>query len=160
MPLLSEILFRSHDTDGSGTIDASELQAICYRLGYPMTREEIDASLRVIDKDASGQISYPEFKAWWAQKDRFQALKDERETQEDADEWAQWLESVTNHFNFFDKDRSGSIDRHEFKGLYENLKASYHVGTLEDALHELDENKDGVISLQEYIKWLRAQHNA
>ena len=49
---------------------------------------QIASSLKVIDKDHSGKISYDEFKKWWAQKDRFEVLKDEQENQQKAEEWA------------------------------------------------------------------------
>lgn len=50
---------------------------------------KVAQALRIIDKDNSGHISYDEFKAWWARKDRFQVLKDEQETQEDAQQWGE-----------------------------------------------------------------------
>ncbi|EGD81206.1 hypothetical protein PTSG_11241 [Salpingoeca rosetta] len=157
MPLLSRIIFDAHDQDKSGNIDASELKAIVYKLGHPMSDEEIETSLRIIDKDQSGKITYDEFKKWWAQKDRFQVLKDEQENQKKAEEWAQWLQVTTDHFNYFDKDRNGAISREEFASLYDNLKQSYDLGSLDDALAELDANHDGSISLKEYVRWLRGR---
>eukprot|EP01147_Barroeca_monosierra_P001890 gene1890-4984_t len=144
MPLLSQIIFNAHDKDNSGNIDADELKSVAQ-------------ALRIIDKDNSGHISYDEFKAWWARKDRFQVLKDEQETQEDAQQWGEWLQATTNHFNFFDKDRNGVISREEFTALYQNLSQHYKLPSLMETLKQLDSDNDGVVTLDEYVKWLRQQ---
>eukprot|EP00730_Choanoeca_flexa_P012308 TRINITY_DN393_c0_g1_i2.p1 TRINITY_DN393_c0_g1~~TRINITY_DN393_c0_g1_i2.p1 ORF type:complete len:169 (+),score=51.15 TRINITY_DN393_c0_g1_i2:46-552(+) len=164
MPLLSKIIFNKHDKDGSGSIDASELKEIAYQLGHPMTDAQIAEGLKEIDLDGSGELNYDEFKRWWAQKDRFSQLSGvaaEDEAQASKDEqaaaaWASWLDGTVKHFAYFDKDHSGTIDRNEFKSLYENLKGSgYHLTSESDAMMALDRNGDGEISLKEYIAWLR-----
>eukprot|EP00055_Hartaetosiga_balthica_P005380 m.15684 g.15684 ORF g.15684 m.15684 type:complete len:161 (-) comp4508_c0_seq1:111-593(-) len=159
MPLLSKIIFEYFDKNKSGTIDVSELKMIAEEMGCPLKDEDVEKSLQMIDKNHDGMVSYDEFQQWWQKRDRFSVLQEELEKQDRADHLEQWLEGVTQHFNFFDKDKSGFIHAHEFEALYNNLKQSYNLGSMEEARAMLDENNDGVISLQEYLRWLRAQRS-
>eukprot|EP00056_Hartaetosiga_gracilis_P020164 m.17914 g.17914 ORF g.17914 m.17914 type:complete len:160 (+) comp8213_c1_seq1:78-557(+) len=159
MPLLSKVIFELYDDNNSGTIEAVELKNIAAQMGYPMTDEDIEKSMKVLDVNDDGVITYEEFKKWWQQKNKFGVLEEEREKLERADHWEQWLSSAKKHFHYFDKDKSGYIRAHEFEDLYNNLQKSYNLGTVEEARDELDANSDGVISLQEYIHWLKKKRS-
>lgn len=49
------------DTDGSGAIDADELQEAFKVLGMHVRRSEVEAMLEEVDRDGSGEVEYPEF---------------------------------------------------------------------------------------------------
>ncbi|MCO5560661.1 hypothetical protein L7F22_014278 [Adiantum nelumboides] len=53
--------FDLFDTDGSGTIDAAELQVAMRALGFEAGYEEIERMIADIDKDGSGSIDFEEF---------------------------------------------------------------------------------------------------
>ena len=53
--------FASLDEDGGGTISASELMHSCSKLGEKLSAEQVDAMLKVVDSDGSGEIDYDEF---------------------------------------------------------------------------------------------------
>ncbi|KAG4920905.1 hypothetical protein JHK85_050468 [Glycine max] len=53
--------FELFNTDGSGTIDAKELNVAMRALGFEMTEEHINQMIADLDKDGSGAIDYEEF---------------------------------------------------------------------------------------------------
>jgi len=58
-------IFDEFDRDGSGSIDREEFQQLCFRLGEPMTSEQVGEAMSSIDKDRNGTIDYDEFELWW-----------------------------------------------------------------------------------------------
>lgn len=84
----------------------------------------------------------------WRNQDRFKIIE-----QVQADE--QVLQSAVHYFQYFDTDKSGTINSTEFKTLYADLvKHRFTTQSLDDCLRELDRNGDGEISVAEYIDWL------
>ncbi|XP_040868255.1 probable calcium-binding protein CML20 isoform X3 [Glycine max] len=53
--------FELFNTDGSGTIDAKDLNVAMRALGFEMTEELINQMKADLDKDGSGAIDYEEF---------------------------------------------------------------------------------------------------
>lgn len=53
--------FRSFDQDGSGTIDASELEEILRGIDDNLGQEDIQNMMAEADVDGDGQINYAEF---------------------------------------------------------------------------------------------------
>ncbi|CAF1277253.1 unnamed protein product [Didymodactylos carnosus] len=53
--------FRNFDSDGSGYIQASELETIMSRLGKRMKKSEIDQMIKSLDTTGDGQIGFDEF---------------------------------------------------------------------------------------------------
>ncbi len=61
-------IFRTFDRDGSGSIDSQEFARMLEALGQDLTDDELLIALDVVDTDASGRISWSEFKAWWVSR--------------------------------------------------------------------------------------------
>jgi len=63
-------------------------------------------------------------------------------------------------FTRFDKDKSGTIDRKELKGMLEELTSGSNYKVTEqdinDALKDLDSNNDGVVSEAEFLELVKA----
>ena len=57
--------FALFDTDGSGTIDVQELQALAEELGARLSLAQAEAVFGQIDTDQSGEIDADEFTSWW-----------------------------------------------------------------------------------------------
>jgi hypothetical protein len=62
-------------------------------------------------------------------------------------------DDVVPAFNQFDKDKSGAIDKTELRALMKNLGQEINEEQSEDALKDLDLNKDGVIDIDEFKRW-------
>eukprot|EP01050_Picozoa_sp_SAG11_P018356 SAG11_NODE_2759_length_3004_cov_4.139759_2_plen_750_part_00 len=62
-------VWRSLDTDGSGTLDVGEVKAMFVMLGqYALvnSEEKLAATFAMLDADGGGEIDFDEFQAWWA----------------------------------------------------------------------------------------------
>jgi hypothetical protein len=53
--------FSVFDKDGSGTVSTSELGEIMSALGQNLSAEELDAIIKEVDADGSGEIDFDEF---------------------------------------------------------------------------------------------------
>jgi hypothetical protein len=54
-PELSD-LFRQHDKDHSGALDAHELACLCDQLGCSLSLAELESALLLLDADGSGGV--------------------------------------------------------------------------------------------------------
>ncbi len=66
------------------------------------------------------------------------------------------LQQAQGYFNYFDKDRSGTISKEEFRGLHADLlKHRYPLpASAEAALERLDGDGSGQISFNEFVAYL------
>ncbi|KAH3764833.1 calcium-dependent protein kinase 21 [Pelomyxa schiedti] len=135
-------VFSKYDADGTGSLETSEVHSMLYELGYFLTPTQLSDVLRQIDVNGDGHVLYNEFLAWWRRADKFRDL--------DAAEMAR-RKQASQYFSFFDKDKSGQLDRTEFKALYADL-VKRHLTTLteQQALAKLDSNHNGKISFNEF----------
>ena len=53
--------FSMYDTDGSGTLDAEEIQAALKNLGVEKPIEEVEDMINAIDDDGNGELTFGEF---------------------------------------------------------------------------------------------------
>jgi calmodulin len=53
--------FRQFDQDGSGYIQADELENIMHKMGRRFNKTQIDAMVQSLDKSGDGKISFDEF---------------------------------------------------------------------------------------------------
>lgn len=61
--------FNRADKDKNGTLDTTELAALCSDLGTTLSRNELEAALVTLDKNGDGAISYDEFVFWYYGRD-------------------------------------------------------------------------------------------
>jgi Ca2+-binding EF-hand superfamily protein len=61
-------IFQTYDRDRSGSIDSQEFARLLEALGQDLSDDELLIALDVVDTDASGRISWTEFKAWWVSR--------------------------------------------------------------------------------------------
>ncbi|KAI9351766.1 hypothetical protein DFJ73DRAFT_830795 [Zopfochytrium polystomum] len=141
-------VFDKYDIDGSGSISVAEFRRLCYDMGYFMSDKELVIDVKMLDVDGDGEISYEEFIKWWRKDDRFKGLQLEEHQYEK-------LAGYLQDFKRFDKDGSGIIDVREFKSLYVDLvKKKLASKSLMATLQEIDVNKDGKVSFNEYVSWV------
>ncbi|PRP84008.1 hypothetical protein PROFUN_08605 [Planoprotostelium fungivorum] len=152
MPPVSRLVFNKYDTDKTGTLDRKEFKELCYSSGHFLSDRELDSAIAVIDRSGDGKISYDEFVSWWSSNSRWGRV--ELSTEQMAT-----LERCSKYFMYFDKDRSGSLDRNEFSKLHADIKKHFpqKLGTLDSAIAKLDSNGDGIIQFGEYLDWLQIE---
>ena len=81
------LIFKKHDADSSGTIDAKELPYVMEGLGLQLSPAQEAAALKELDTDESGCVSFEEYVKWFEQFD------------------------MQLEFEKYDKDSSGSINK-------------------------------------------------
>jgi len=67
--------------------------------------------------------------------------------------YAELSEIISKVFTSFDKDASGFIDSNELADVAKELGRPLDSAELEECLKDLDQNKDGKISLPEFSRW-------
>eukprot|EP01099_Mayorella_cantabrigiensis_P008148 TRINITY_DN7511_c0_g1_i1.p1 TRINITY_DN7511_c0_g1~~TRINITY_DN7511_c0_g1_i1.p1 ORF type:complete len:325 (-),score=74.95 TRINITY_DN7511_c0_g1_i1:157-1131(-) len=144
----SKQVFDKYDKDKSGEISYKEFEDLCFDLGHKLSPEELVKATKILDADGSKSISYPEFQKWWQTDDKFKNLHF-GSTEQEA------VSRAIKYFRRYDRDKSGTLDKKEFKRVHEKLVAEklttkdYH-----SVLEELDTDHSGTISFNEYVEWL------
>lgn len=64
-------------------------------------------------------------------------------------------EEIRRHFDFFDDDKNGFIDFEEYRDMLDILGHNIANPEAEDGFAEIDSNRDGQISFDEFIAWWR-----
>ncbi|XP_047969498.1 calcium-dependent protein kinase 1-like [Salvia hispanica] len=130
-------MFKSMDTDNSGTITYEELKAGLPKLGTKLSESEVRQYMEAADVDGNGTIDYIEFITATMHMNRM-----ERE------------DLLYKAFEFFDKDKSGYITVEE---LEQALK-QYNMGdakTIKEILAEVDTDNDGKINYDEFVAMMK-----
>ncbi|XP_040576673.1 hippocalcin-like protein 1 [Lepeophtheirus salmonis] len=125
--------------------------------GFVTVREFQRISAKVLSRDEIGKFTENVFHLFDSDKDNrlsFEEFTIATSVSESAGplEKLQWLFD-----NVYDKDHSGSLTRSELEEILANILKQEHIrsdkGTelINDIFRELDENKDGLITKQEFI---------
>jgi Ca2+-binding EF-hand superfamily protein len=59
-------LFDDYDADRNGTLDTCELAKLTSALGSPLSLNELESALVILDRDGSGKVEKSEFLAWFS----------------------------------------------------------------------------------------------
>ncbi|CAL5187390.1 unnamed protein product [Lathyrus oleraceus] len=130
-------MFKSMDTDNSGTVTFEELKAGLPKLGTKISESEVRQLMEAADVDGSGSIDYIEFITATMHLNRM-----ERE------------DHLFKAFEHFDKDKSGYITKEEL----ENALTKYNMGdekTIKEIIDEVDSDNDGRINYEEFVAMMR-----
>ncbi|PKA63371.1 Calcium-dependent protein kinase 3 [Apostasia shenzhenica] len=130
-------MFKSMDTDNSGTITYEELKAGLPKLGSKLSESEVKQLMEAADVDGNGTIDYIEFITATMHMNRM-----EKE------------DHLYKAFEYFDEDRSGYITMDE---LEQALK-KYNMGdakTIKEIIAEVDTDHDGRINYDEFVAMMR-----
>ncbi|CAL5360144.1 unnamed protein product [Camellia sinensis] len=130
-------MFKSMDTDNSGTITFEELKAGLPKLGTKLSESEVMQLMESADVDGNGTIDYIEFITATMHMNRM-----ERE------------DHLYTAFEYFDKDKSGYITMEEL----EHALKKYNMGdekTIKDIITEVDTDHDGRINYDEFVAMMR-----
>ncbi|KAJ1687982.1 hypothetical protein LUZ63_019372 [Rhynchospora breviuscula] len=131
-------LFKSIDTDNSGTITLDELRAGLPKLGTKISESELRHIMEAADVDGNGSIDYLEFISATMHMNRLE--KDEH---------------IFKAFEYFDKDNSGYITVEEL----EEALTKHDMGdekTIKEIIAEVDTDHDGRIDYQEFVAMMKS----
>nr|ABR17333.1 unknown [Picea sitchensis] len=131
--------FELFDTDGSGTIDAKELNVAMRALGFEMTEEQIRQMIADVDKDGSGTIDFDEFAYMMTAK------IGERDSREE----------LTRAFREIDQDKNGKISAADIQRMARELGESFSAEEIYEMIDEADRNGDGEVDPDEFLKMMK-----
>lgn len=129
-------IFQKLDTSGDGKLSYDELREgfSKYFVGYSLTPDEIIEMIKSIDVDGSGFIEYDEFLTAFLNKEILFTEK-----------------NLNSAFAHFDSDRSGKLNLAEIKNvMYSFAHDEGSKNFFTDMMKDIDLNKDGEISLNEF----------
>eukprot|EP01025_Chloroclados_australasicus_P028622 TRINITY_DN2836_c0_g1_i1.p1 TRINITY_DN2836_c0_g1~~TRINITY_DN2836_c0_g1_i1.p1 ORF type:complete len:483 (-),score=89.09 TRINITY_DN2836_c0_g1_i1:463-1911(-) len=132
-------LFKSIDTDNSGTITIQELRDAMQKWGHKIPEDQIMAIMQSADVDGDGTIDYNEFVGATIHVSRL-----EKE------------ELLEKAFREFDKDGNGTISPEELQLALKKFKITDDVETL---IKSVDQNNDGEIDYSEFVQMMRQGNN-
>ncbi|XP_031491245.1 calcium-dependent protein kinase 17-like [Nymphaea colorata] len=130
-------MFKSMDTDNSGTITLEELRRGLTSQGSRLTELEVEQLMEAADVDGNGTIDYDEFITATVHMNRM-----DRENH------------LYTAFQYFDKDNSGYITREELEQALKEF--GIHNGQdIKDIIAEVDADNDGRIDYDEFVQMIR-----
>ncbi|EFN51056.1 hypothetical protein CHLNCDRAFT_55421 [Chlorella variabilis] len=133
--------FNMFDSDGSGSIDLSELQNVLRAMGQFPTPVELAQLMERMDADGNGTVDFTEFS---------EALAGQAEDKETERE----LQDLQDVFSLFDADGSGLLSADELQRALHILGVSMSRVEVELLIKEIDSNGDGEISCNELLQYV------
>jgi len=169
-PMALRKAFKFFDTDASGDIDPDEFFAAMHAFGLEFTEDQVLALFGYYDIDRDGSLSYYEFIEKVLESGfgleggtkpekilvQMMAMTDDKMDveiktvlrSEDVN-----FKTCQACFNKFDANGSGEIDIRELQQLTRALGLSMDRESINNAMFELDQNRNGTISFDEFWSW-------
>ncbi|KAE8730723.1 Calcium-dependent protein kinase 30 [Hibiscus syriacus] len=132
-------MFTLMDTDNDGKVSYEELKAGLRKVGSQLAEPEMKMLMEVADVDGNGVLDYGEFVAVTI---HLQKMEND--------------EHFRRAFMFFDKDGSGYIELDELRDALADESGETDVDALNDIMREVDTDKDGRISYDEFVAMMKA----
>ncbi|XWS60623.1 hypothetical protein CRYUN_Cryun07bG0051500 [Craigia yunnanensis] len=132
-------MFTLMDTDNDGKVSYEELKAGLRKVGSQLAEPEIKMLMEVADVDGNGVLDYGEFVAVTI---HLQKMEND--------------EHFRRAFMFFDKDGSGYIELDELRNALADESGEADVDVMNDIMREVDTDKDGRISYDEFVAMMKA----
>jgi len=140
-------VFRGIDSSGSGKIDIDELTDALKQLGIPCSSEEVFQLMEKIDQDHDGSITFSEFvngiESWMmqslSQNSAYPGLS------------AEQILEIQVIFNQVDRTGSGLLNGEGIEQILQELGTTLAQEELASLMAALDLDKDGMISLHEFL---------
>eukprot|EP01089_Gocevia_fonbrunei_P020863 TRINITY_DN7871_c0_g1_i1.p1 TRINITY_DN7871_c0_g1~~TRINITY_DN7871_c0_g1_i1.p1 ORF type:complete len:185 (+),score=34.81 TRINITY_DN7871_c0_g1_i1:39-557(+) len=147
--------FEKYDQDNNGELDQKEftlvLEDLCNMLGSGKpTPDHVMDSFIELDINNDGKIGWVEFSRWYQRI--YLRMHPPRESDKAANFEAYGI------FSYYDKDKSGSIDRREFDSflteLYQSMRCDLpSKAEVDEAFTTIDKNGNGKIDFNEFSNW-------
>jgi len=170
-PMALRKAFKYFDSDASGDIDPDEFYAAMHAFGLEFTEDQVMALFGYYDIDRDGGLSYYEF-IDKVLGDGFQggdpgkepeyavlmnmpepiASEPERMRTTVPPDLVDY-NSCKSVFDRYDVNKSGEIDLRELQQLVRSLGLSMDREAINNAMFDLDLNRNGTISFEEFWQW-------
>ncbi|KYN03300.1 Centrin-1 [Cyphomyrmex costatus] len=129
--------FDLFDPDGTGKIGIKDLKVVFRALGYEPTVKELQTLVADVAPECPNLLSYEEF-----MKIMLIKMTDVEENQSE----------IIKAFRLFDDDKTGKISFKNIKRVAMELEEELTDEEIFDMINQVDEDGDGEISLEEFIK--------
>merc|ERR1719375_913258 len=139
-----ESFFKHFDRDGSGDIDAPEMQQVLASLGI-VGSDSDDATetlMKLVDRDNDGQLGLPEFRVLMTL-----SLKKPSPEQE--------AEEMQCFFDEFDSDKSGFVTIQEMAEKFDELGCSLDEEEIRDIVYETFKKPKEKLTCEEFTYWVK-----
>ncbi|GAB2218572.1 hypothetical protein Droror1_Dr00001799 [Drosera rotundifolia] len=130
--------FELFDTDGSGTIDAKELNVAMRALGFEMNEQQIKQMIADVDKDGSGAIDFDEFCHMMTAK------FGERDTREE----------LMKAFRIIDLDKNGKISASDIQRIAMELGENFTDAEVQEMIEEADQDGHGEVNVEDFMRMM------
>ena len=150
--------FRVFDENLDGKISSLEFTKVFQMMKLGLSDGEIQSLWNSLEKDLNGYLEYQVFCTM------FQSTPEDKRS---LKELRQHIHSmvysnninVAGVFSSFDKNMNGYLNRNEFREAIESLRVNLNTYEIETLLGVADINKDGKISIQEFVEFIEpSQH--
>ncbi len=128
--------FEMFDKNKDGVITTKELANIMRSLNQDPTEEELNEMIEEVDLDKNGEVDFEEFVTLMNRRSRETNIE----------------EDVLNAFKVFDKEGNGLISVTELRHIMTTLGDQLTEEEIDDMLKEADNDGDGYINYEEFIK--------
>ncbi|KAG2374799.1 hypothetical protein C9374_010543 [Naegleria lovaniensis] len=148
-------LFKKYDRDSSNSMNMSELKNLFVQdLTINFTDDHLGAIQMYMDKDSDGKISFDEFFNYWC---TIVAQDQDMVTNPENSERLYRLTYCANLFKNYDTSKNRVLSVQEFAPFYRQLWNNYsaQMVEVESAVKYIDSDRDGQLSFQELINWLK-----
>jgi calcium-dependent protein kinase len=131
-------MFKVMDTDNDGIVSYEELKSGIAKFGSHLAESEVQMLIEAVDTNGRGALDYGEFLAVSLHLQRM--ANDEH---------------LRRAFLFFDKDGDGFIEPGELQEALVEDGAGDITEVVKDILQEVDTDKDGKISFEEFVAMMK-----
>jgi calmodulin len=143
-------MFDKEDANTNGELDLKEFRKLCKALGFLGTDMEVTQAFRTADSGGSGTIDWEEFRGWYQAKNPDSVMRQlilEKQKEENK------YTLLKTFFDKMDKDKTGALDRAEFKALAKVINLDAKPKQLEEYFKQIDYDKNGTIDFEEFKEW-------
>ena len=134
--------FINLDKDDDGVLTFDELKEGAGKLGLPINLEHLQKVFEIMDTNHNGKIDYNEFLAGCMHEHTYMNKARLRRA-----------------FQFFDRDNSGTISKTELRQCLGDNDLMLTEQELEKLIDEVDENHDGEVDWNEFMKMMQSHHH-
>lgn len=128
-------VFNLADTDRTGCIEIDELPPLLQTLGHlTLSRAEIEAKVKEMDLDCTGDISFDEFALWMQNHQEKELLE---------------------CFNYFDRNNSGTISIVELAQMIRSMGEQMTMEQIKALAERVDSDNSGEIDCDEFCVLLK-----
>lgn len=141
-------LFHKVDEDGDGLVTEEEMKAWILHTQNRYLMKDVETQMQQVDLDKNGYIDWDEYL-----KATYGFMEDEADKEsEDMKRFKEMLKRDQRRFSKADKNGDKKLSTDEFAAfLHPESHGEMSSLVIEETLEDIDKDKDGFISLEEYI---------